>query len=161
MPDQSPDLFYRRLQIGPGASQEEIVRAYRRLAQGVHPDTHPDDPGAAQRFREITEAYQVLADPSRRARYDQVQSDATIRVVAGPTATGGGVGWGRGRISGEERPFVLGVTSRAGDPPLWASPVRVERHGEDLAPESFVPSHPAEGGLLHVLSEMLDSLWRR
>src|SRR5579862_5324297 len=65
------DRMYRRLDVAPEASPEQIGRAYRRLAHGLHPDTHPEDPDAAIRFREITEAYELLGDPARRARYDR------------------------------------------------------------------------------------------
>ena len=66
--------LYSRLEVPPGASHDEIARAYRRLAHDVHPDTHPGDPDAARRFRVITEAYEVLGSPDRRARYDSVRS---------------------------------------------------------------------------------------
>jgi DnaJ-class molecular chaperone len=65
------DGLYRRLGVAPGASRDDIVRAYRRLARGVHPDAHRDDPDASRRFHEITEAYEILADPQRRGRYDR------------------------------------------------------------------------------------------
>ncbi len=51
----------------------EIRRAYRRLAQASHPDTHPGDADAPRRFLAITEAYEILSDPQRRARYDHDQ----------------------------------------------------------------------------------------
>jgi curved DNA-binding protein CbpA len=63
--------LYAQLEVGPRASHEQIVAAYRRLAHRVHPDAHPDDPEAPRRFREITDAYAVLGDPARRARYDE------------------------------------------------------------------------------------------
>ncbi|MBV9661228.1 MAG: J domain-containing protein [Acidimicrobiales bacterium] len=66
----SDDRMYRRLEVAPEASADQIGRAYRRLAHSHHPDTHPEDPDAAIRFREITEAYEILSDPGRRARYD-------------------------------------------------------------------------------------------
>ena len=73
--------FYLRLEVAPTASHDEITRAYRRLAHCAHPDANPEDPDAARRFREITEAYEVLGNPGRRARYDADQSQ-------GPGATG-------------------------------------------------------------------------
>jgi DnaJ domain len=65
--------LYRLLDVPPGASRAEISRAYRRLAQASHPDTHPDDADAPRRFLAITEAYEILSDPQRRARYDRDQ----------------------------------------------------------------------------------------
>jgi DnaJ domain len=65
--------LYHLLNVPPGASPAEISRAYRRLAQASHPDTHPDDADAPRRFLAITEAYETLSDPQRRARYDRHQ----------------------------------------------------------------------------------------
>ncbi|GAB3878035.1 DnaJ C-terminal domain-containing protein [Kibdelosporangium lantanae] len=61
--------FYTALGVARDASQEEIQRAYRALARKHHPDVS-DDPGAEARFKEISEAYQVLSDPATRKRYD-------------------------------------------------------------------------------------------
>jgi molecular chaperone DnaJ len=72
--------LYRRLQIPPEASGDDIGRAYRRLAHDVHPDSNPDDPEAPRRFQELTEAYEVLSDTARRARYDQLHANPTTRL---------------------------------------------------------------------------------
>lgn len=64
--------YYEVLEVKPGASQEEIVRAFRRLARKHHPDLNPGDPTAEERFKEINEAFQVLNDPERRAQYDRL-----------------------------------------------------------------------------------------
>lgn len=65
-----PD-YYQILGVDRDATQDQIKRAFRRLARETHPDSNPSDPGAEHRFREIAEAYEVLGDPSRRASYDR------------------------------------------------------------------------------------------
>lgn len=62
--------YYRTLGLSPDASTREIKKRYRELAMKFHPDRNPDDQEAAERFREITEAYGVLVDESRRRAYD-------------------------------------------------------------------------------------------
>lgn len=62
--------YYEVLGVGRGASQDEIKRAFRRLARRHHPDVNPGDLQAEARFKEIAEAYEVLRDPDRRAQYD-------------------------------------------------------------------------------------------
>src|SRR5260221_12355909 len=62
--------YYLVLGVERTATDADIKRAYRRLAQQWHPDVNAD-PGAHDRFTEINEAYQILSDPERRGRYDQ------------------------------------------------------------------------------------------
>lgn len=62
--------LYDLLGVGRKASIEEIRRAYRKLAAKLHPDRHPGDKAKEERFKEISAAYEVLADPVKRARYD-------------------------------------------------------------------------------------------
>ena len=61
---------YEILGIEPGATLDEVKRAYRALAKELHPDANPDDTVAANRFREATEAYDLLSDAERRAEFD-------------------------------------------------------------------------------------------
>ncbi|MFQ5523880.1 MAG: J domain-containing protein [Acidimicrobiia bacterium] len=63
--------YYRILGVDRNATAEEIKKAFRRIARQTHPDANPDDPEAEARFREAAEAYEVLSDPERRARYDR------------------------------------------------------------------------------------------
>ncbi|HXF83466.1 MAG TPA: molecular chaperone DnaJ [bacterium] len=76
--------YYAILGVDRTASQEEIKQAFRRLAREHHPDVRKDDPQAAERFKEINEAYQVLSDPERRAQYDRFGT-----VPAGPMRESG------------------------------------------------------------------------
>jgi curved DNA-binding protein CbpA len=62
--------YYALLQLGRGASAADIDRAYRRAARATHPDVHPDDAAAAERFHAVTLAHETLSDPRRRAAYD-------------------------------------------------------------------------------------------
>jgi curved DNA-binding protein CbpA len=70
-PRQNPDDPYRVLGVSADASQRDIARAYRRAVQRAHPDRHPKDPHAAARFQALTDAYELLRDPGRRAGYDR------------------------------------------------------------------------------------------
>jgi molecular chaperone DnaJ len=63
--------YYEILNVSRDADGEQIKRAYRKLAMKYHPDRNPDDTEAEQRFKEASEAYEVLADPEKRKRYDQ------------------------------------------------------------------------------------------
>lgn len=62
--------FYSLLGVSKTASADEIKKAYRRLAMKYHPDKNPGDKSAEEKFKEISEAYEVLSDPARRAAYD-------------------------------------------------------------------------------------------
>ncbi|HZU47256.1 MAG TPA: molecular chaperone DnaJ [Mycobacterium sp.] len=75
--------FYKELGVSPDASQDDIKRAYRKLARELHPDANRDDPRAAERFKAVSEAHSVLSDPAKRKEYDE-----TRRLFAG----GGGFG---------------------------------------------------------------------
>jgi curved DNA-binding protein len=64
--------YYKILGVPRGASADEIKKVYRTLAKKYHPDRNPGDKQAEDRFKQINEAYQVLSDPQKRARYDQL-----------------------------------------------------------------------------------------
>ena len=78
--------YYEVLGIPRGAGEDEIKKAYRKLALQHHPDRNPGDKSAEARFKEATEAYEVLRDQEKRARYDQYGHEG----VTGPAAGGQG-----------------------------------------------------------------------
>ena len=63
--------YYKILGVNKSASQDDIKKAFKKLARKYHPDLNPDDPNAKQRFQEINEANEVLGDPEKRKKYDQ------------------------------------------------------------------------------------------
>ena len=63
--------YYEVLGVSKNATEEEIKKAYRKIAMANHPDTHPDDKDAEERFKEASEAYEVLSDKTKRQNYDQ------------------------------------------------------------------------------------------
>jgi curved DNA-binding protein len=67
--------YYKTLGVDKKAEEKEIKRAFRRLARQCHPDVNPNDPQAEERFKEINEAYEVLSDPEKRRKYDQLGAD--------------------------------------------------------------------------------------
>src|SRR5918996_5058933 len=67
--------LYQQLGVKRGASEEEIKKAYRSLAKQLHPDRNKDNPKAAERFAQITQAYDLLSDKDKRARYDRGEID--------------------------------------------------------------------------------------
>src|SRR5256885_11212660 len=79
--------YYEVLGVERSATDEEVKRAYRKLAVKFHPDKNPDDPHAEEKFKELGEAYDVLMDPDKRAAYDRFGHSAFAS---------GGAGFGRG-----------------------------------------------------------------
>ncbi|MGM0365687.1 MAG: DnaJ C-terminal domain-containing protein [Actinomycetota bacterium] len=67
--------YYKILGVGKNDSQDEVKRAYRKLARKYHPDANKDNPQAEEKFKEIGEAYEVLKDPEKRKKYDQLGSN--------------------------------------------------------------------------------------
>jgi DnaJ-class molecular chaperone len=99
---------YEILGVRPSATQEEIKKAYRRLAKQYHPDRNPNDKSAEQRFKEVHAAYEVLGDPERRAQYDRFGAGGPAPDVHTWTTGPRGVRY-------EDIPFDFGSLGGLGD----------------------------------------------
>src|SRR5207245_6594800 len=113
--------YYQILGVSETATVDEIKKAFRRLAKQYHPDRNPDNAQAAERFKEINEAHDVLSDPEKRKKYDQLRR-------YGPFAgagTGRGPGFGGGGAgpssSGDVDFDISDLGSRGGPGGLFSS----------------------------------------
>ncbi|HAP9912561.1 TPA: DnaJ domain-containing protein, partial [Enterococcus faecium] len=86
--------YYEVLGLSKGASEDEIKKAYRKLSKKYHPDINKE-PDAEEKFKEVSEAYEILSDPQKRAAYDQYGHAGTD-----PNYGAGGAGGGFGGFGG-------------------------------------------------------------
>jgi DnaJ-class molecular chaperone len=107
---------YRLLNVSRRAGQAAIKAAYRELAKRLHPDRNPGDAGAEQRFKQVTQAYELLRDPARRAQFDRGMIDADGKPQFGFGGPGGQFGFGRGAGARQgARAGARGTPGRGGE----------------------------------------------
>ena len=107
MAEQKRDL-YQVLEISKGASEDEIKKAYRKLAKKYHPDLNPGDKAAEDKMKEVNYAYEILSNSEKKARYDQFGFAGIDPSYQDPSAAGGFGGYGGGGFSGGFNEVDLG-----------------------------------------------------
>jgi molecular chaperone DnaJ len=135
-----PD-YYKILGVGKGASDEEIKKAYRKLARKYHPDRNPDDKQAEERFKEISQAHDVLSDPDKRKAYDRGSGP-----FGGFSAPGGG-GFDPGSFAGGFGDILSDLMGRAGGAGRAGTRARTTpQRGRDLETEVTLSFDQAVNG---------------
>lgn len=102
--------YYEVLGVERSASADEIKKAYRKAALKYHPDKNPGDKEAEEKFKEAAEAYDVLSNPDKKARYDQFGHAGMNGPAGGGTYSSGGFSW---RIYSASSVIYSAVTSAA------------------------------------------------
>src|SRR3984957_1087048 len=119
--------YYEVLSVSRDASDQELKTSYRKLAMQFHPDGNPDDPMAEEKFKECSEAYQVLSDPEKRAAYDRYGHAA----FQGGASAGGGSPFGGAQDLGDIFGDLFGEMFNMGGSSGGRKASRVQR-GRDL-----------------------------
>src|SRR3989442_15639536 len=124
--------YYAVLGVGRDASEAEVKKAYRKLAMTHHPDRNKGEKAAEEKFKQVTEAYEVLSDPEKRATYDRY-GEAGLRGGAG--GGGGGFGFAHFDLSEALNVFMRDFGGLGGFDAIFGGGERTRRdrnRGEDL-----------------------------
>jgi len=123
--------YYKVLGVSETATAKEITKAYRTLARGSHPDTHPDDPKAEERFKDVSAAYDVLGDEEKRKEYDEVRKHGPIGGFGGGSPSDGAGGFSF-NVGQDGLGDLLGQMFGRGRRGSGASASNGPRRGEDV-----------------------------
>ncbi len=145
--------FYKVLGVSEDVSEKELTKAYRKLARKYHPDANPNDRTAEERFKEVSEAYDVLSDPDQRSDYDQIRKyGAAGGFGGGPFGGGGGGGPGGFSFDTGNLSDILGDLFGGGRRTPGTGP----RRGDDLEAELTLSFDEAVKGVttsVHLTSD--------
>lgn len=133
--------YYETLGVSRNASENEIKKAYRKLARDHHPDANPGDEGAEERFKELTEAYEVLSEPEARRAYDTYGHQVPRGGGAGGGRPGGGDPFG-----GFEDIFEVFFGERSGNGSFFSGGRAAPRRGGDAETEVEITLQEAAFG---------------
>jgi DnaJ domain len=151
---------YQALGVGADASTADISRAYRRLARALHPDSQPGDAAAADQFRDVSDAYELLSDPARRTDWDR-RHPRPARRPPRPPGRSAPAQW-------PAAPQVWPLSPAAADSPhlpggtrpaLWAGPVHVEPAPGAAGTAGQARPEPRPGDLAWLLERLLAEPW--
>ncbi|MEL7210889.1 MAG: DnaJ domain-containing protein, partial [Actinomycetota bacterium] len=159
--------FYKTLGVNSDVSEKDLTKAYRSLARKYHPDANPNDSAAEDRFKAISEAYDVLGDPERRKEYDEVRRLGPAGPFGGARGgQAGGPGGGGFSFDPGDLSDLLGgmfggggAGSRRGGPAPGTGP----RRGDDLDADLHLSFDEAVDGVttsVHLTSDVACSTCR-
>ena len=124
--------FYKVLGVAKDASAADIKKAYRKLARDSHPDSHPGDKAAEERFKQVAEAYDVIGDPEKRKQYDDLRAMGAFGPFAGHPG-GGGATFDVGDLATCSGPAARAVASATSSAGSSAAPGRAPRGATRVA----------------------------
>jgi curved DNA-binding protein len=159
--------YYQTLGVPRGAEADEIKKSFRKLAREFHPDVAKDKKRAEEKFKEINEAYEVLSDPAKRKKYDELGADwksgADFRGAGGPPGFGGQRTWRPAGAGGGEPEFEFGGAgfssffeqmfgSRLSGHPGFGGQEEADERGQDIEGDIVVTLEEAMHGSLREVS---------